>query len=176
MRSQSGLLLFNATYGIGSHAASGETFDGWGFSTAFDAVQRGNYSIGFALGWISFSEIPEADTPPATPENPQPRLTGVDVFPMYLTAKYFMGGPKAHLYLGAGLGGYASKETRCSDTLCSTYADGGFAFGVPLGIYVFPSESVFLNLGYVFNWMSDSVLESDIGHVINLGVGFQFGM
>jgi len=176
MESPSGLLLFNATYGFGDHAVTGEKVDGWGFSVAFDAVQRGDYSIGFALGWISFNEIPEAETPPATPENPQPRLTGIDAFPIYLTAKKFFGGPAAKLYIGAGLGGFATKETLCSDTLCSTYNDGGFSFGVPLGFYLFPSEDVFFNVGYVLNWMSDSVLQSDIGHVINLGVGFQFGM
>jgi len=87
-----------------------------------------------------------------------------------------LGNSQVRPYLRAGVGSYIAKETSCSDVLCSTVADGGFSLGVPVGFYVFPSENVFINIGYVFNWMSKSVLDSDIGHVINLGVGFQFGM
>lgn len=174
MRSQSKLLIFNATYGSGRDARTNETIDGWGGSVAFEA-QRGDYSIGFVLGWIGFNEIPAVDTPPATPENPQPRLTGIDVYPAYLTGKYFFGSPQARFYLGAGLGVYTAREKRCSDLLCSTSTTGGLALGVPAGFYFFPREDFFFNVGYVFNWLSSSVLRNNIGHVINLGVGFQLG-
>lgn len=172
LRSQSKLLLFNATYGSGKDALTNETIDGWGVSAAFEA-QRGNHSIGFAFGWIGFNEIPVANTPPATPENPQPQVTGIDVYPAYLTGKYFLGGQQARVYLGVGLGAYTAKERRCSDLLCSTFVTGGVALGLPMGFYIFPSEDFFFNVGYVFNWLSNSVLKDNIGHVINLGVGFQ---
>ena len=174
LRSQSKLLLFNASYGSGKHTVTNALIDGWGVSAAFEA-QRGDYSIGFVLGWIGFNEIPAAETPPATPENPQPRITGIDVYPAYVTGKYFVGSDKARFYVGAGLGAYTSKERRCSTLLCSTYTSGGLVLGVPVGLYLFASEELFFNVGYVFNWLSSSVLKNNIGHVINLGVGFQLG-
>ncbi len=174
MRSQSKLLRFNATYASGKHELADAVLDGWGVSAALEWSRR-NYSLGFALGWISFNEIPAAETPPATPENPEPQVTGIDVNPVYITGKYFLGSDKARFYLGGGLGVYTSRQRSCSPVICNTAVTGGTALAVPLGLYVFPSEAFFFNVGYVFNWLSNSVLKNNIAHVINLGVGFQIG-
>ena len=179
MKGDATLLILNSSYGTGTTDLTENSLDAWGFSGAVEKVSwDGKYATGFALGWSSFSaqayNPPTPENPDASP-NPDPGIYYIDTFPAHVYGKMFFGNPKVKGYLGAGVGAYMSKVETCGDLGCVTTSTGNFSLNAPLGVYLFTSKSVFFNANYVFNWLNDSPLKSDIAHFFNLGVGFQLG-
>lgn len=177
MKDDATLLLFNAAYGNGKNNITGETMDGWGFSAAFEKINwEGKYALGFAVGWISYNDDSQSNgfPPVSIPENPNPSIYDINTFPFYFYGKLYFGNPRTRFYIGGGLGAYVSKIKVSGDNFYSTTSSGGVALSAPLGFYLFASENVFFNVNYVFNWLSDSPLDNNIAHILNLGIGFQF--
>jgi hypothetical protein len=179
MQGDAGLLNLNVTYSTGSSAVTENRLEGWGFGAAYEKVSWDNkYSLGFAMGWIASTEDSSrfnADKPGhGLPGDSGVRTLNIDTFPFYAYGKYFFGSPTIRAYLGLGLGAYITNVEVCSNLVCGKLSGGGFALGVPLGVYCFVSKSVFFNANYFFNWLSDSPFDNNIAHVFNLGIGFQF--
>jgi hypothetical protein len=143
--------------------------DGWGPTVTLEKVDKdGKYSLGFSVAWIRYET--DIDTSSASEFD----RYAVETTPFFITGKGFFGsGERAKFYGGLGMGVYVSKVNRYKGDLWSPETYGGVALEVPLGAYIYASENIFLNLGYTFNWLSNSPMKSNLAHTFRLGIGFQ---
>jgi len=163
------LLIFDAGYSIGTNRATDEKLDGWGPTLSLEKVDKdGKYSLGFSVARIAYET--DVDTSSASEFD----AYSVETTPFVITGKgYFGSGSRAKFYAGLGMGVYSAKVNRYKGSQWSPESFGGVAIEVPVGGYIYASESIFLNLGYTFNWLSNSPMKSNMAHTFRLGIGFQ---
>jgi hypothetical protein len=170
MENDSPLLMFNASYGFGKHNLTGEDLEGYGFSGAYEKVDwQGQFGGGFSISWISF----ENDSTAAS--TPDSASYTIDSYPIYLYGKRYFGSPNARFYIGLGMGVHVSKVKRFKGDSQTQTEDkfGGVALGAPVGLYLFLSRGLFVNVNYTFNYLKDSPFQDDLLHMGSVGIGFQ---
>ncbi len=167
-----GLLILNGGYVTAASAATDQTIDGGMISLTYEMRDWANpVSFGFNIGYASASgDIGSGDS----------RVeTSTHSIPFYFGGKYWMGKSKVQGYLGAAFGIYFSRLSReivATGESFSSIEKTGLGLGVPIGGAFSIGETVFINANYTLNWLwENELLEDDLLHSFNLGLGFKLG-
>lgn len=154
------------SYGWGKLPKQDKTTGGWGFGAGYEYVMsNGKWSLGFNLSRLGFIEYEEGDALLNT------FTKEADIWPFYLSGRYFFGSPKVMGYVSLGLGGYFADYESVESTGIEKASRNGPAVTWPLGVYWFPHPEVFFNFGYAGQWLKDSPFQDDVVHSVFVAMG-----
>ena len=92
--------------------------------------------------------------------------------PMTIYAKAIFGPRWIKAYAGGGIGVHLTRFEAGETSNVVDY-QSGFVATIPLGFYVSLGESLLINVGYSFNWMSSTFVDGGVAHIVSVGIGYQ---
>ncbi len=94
-------------------------------------------------------------------------------WPITFAMKGFIGGDKARAYVRGQIGIQSSTAQAETTIVTSKIWSTGFTGGGGIGINYLLNERIFLNLEYNANWIESDFYDSELIHLITLGIGIQ---
>jgi outer membrane protein W len=161
----------NVSYVFLSNDATGNTMEGWSAGLTIDFMTSSNFSVGFG-----FLYGRAQDTYTSESVNTASDFT---YFPLGLTLKYiFVSKSNFQPYIGFNLGWhYSDIQTVIStpdDVTTILSARNGATIGVPIGLFMFVSKTVYINAGVSGIWLDNTPFKNSLNWGLYLGVGITY--
>jgi hypothetical protein len=167
LRLESSYLTFNFGFMISELKDSGETLNSGTAALNYELLLSPQLplAVGFGVGYLAGEEQFTSEGVPTRAE--------YSAWPLYFSGRYFIGKKRVVGYVGWGLGLHFGTLELFTEDDQSARSSTNISIAVPVGLYVFLSERVYLNGGYTPTWIDSSLLDG-FSSVFTFGVGFQF--
>ena len=166
LQENDGFLVLGANYVATQTEATGDWTNGAGLGLAYESVTWDpQVALGVLLSFQRFSETGSMNTL---------RLE-LDSWIFYFYLKYFLiGNEKIQGYAAPSMGIQLSHlDLVTSGGSTSAGTSSNLALGIPIGLYWFFSDKVYLNAAYAFNWLNNDLLKNGVVHAVTLGFVFK---
>ena len=161
----------NLAYVFLSNDVTGNTMEGWSAGLTIDFMTSSNFSVGFGLLYGRAQ-----DTYTSGSVNTASDFT---YFPLGMTLKYIFATKSSFQpYIGFNLGWhYSDIRTVIStedDVSTILSARNGATIGVPIGLFMFVSKTVYINAGASGIWLDNTPFKNSLNWGLFLGVGITY--
>jgi len=161
----------NVAYVFLSNDVTGNTMEGWSVGLALDFMATSNFSAGFG-----FLYGRSQDTYTSGSVN---TASDFKYLPIGMTLKYiFVSKSSFQPYIGFNLGlHYSDIQTVITtedDVRTILSSRNGATIGVPIGLFMFVSKTVYINAGASGIWLDNTPFKNSLKWGLFLGVGITY--
>jgi len=161
----------NVSYVFLSNEVTGNTMEGYSVGLALDLMTSSNFSVGFGFLYGRAQDTYTSGTANVASD--------FKYLPMGLTLKYiFVTKSSFQPYIGFNLGWHYSEiQTVTStpdDVRTILAARNGATIGVPIGMFMFVSKTVYINAGVSGIWLDNTPFNNSLNWGLFLGIGITY--